>query len=410
MGQLADQLRAAGAEVSRVGFNAGDRWFWGRRTGYVPFTDTLDAWEDRLNHLIDERGITELVLYGDARAIHQIAIEVAQARGLTLHVLEEGYLRPYWVTYERGGANGRSPLMQMSAADISTRIARDPATYVEAPISWGTLREHLFYGALYHFQVLVRNRPYRKLAPHRDISVWREFSLYLRRLSLLGWSWAQNRQQFRQVTQGKFPFHVIMLQLEHDASFQTHSDLQGQEDFINRVTRAFAAGAPQHHHLVFKDHPLEDSRTPIGPLVAEATYRAGLEGRVHHLKGGKLGPLLDAARTVVTVNSTAGQQALWRGLPLKALGRAVYSKPEFVSNQPLHRFFAQPARPDIDLYRDFRQFLLETSQLPGSFYSARGRRQVLRRLVDMMLCAEDPYQAHGHGARDAALAQHLHQL
>jgi hypothetical protein len=27
-------------------------------------------------------------------------------RGITVHVFEEGYLRPYWVTYERGGANG----------------------------------------------------------------------------------------------------------------------------------------------------------------------------------------------------------------------------------------------------------------------------------------------------------------
>ena len=28
-----------------------------------------------------------------------------------LHVFEEGYLRPYWITYERGGSNGNSALM-----------------------------------------------------------------------------------------------------------------------------------------------------------------------------------------------------------------------------------------------------------------------------------------------------------
>ena len=31
--------------------------------------------------------------------------------------------------------------------------------------------------------------------------------------------------------------------------------------------------------------------------------------------------------------------------------------------------------------------------MPGGFYSARGRRQLLRQVVDMMLAAEDPYDA-----------------
>jgi capsular polysaccharide export protein len=36
---------------------------------------------------------------------------------------------------------------------------------------------------------------------------------------------------------------------------------------------------------------------------------------------------------------------------------------------------------------------LETSQVPGGFYSARGRRQLLRQVADMMLSPEDPYDA-----------------
>ena len=95
----------------------------------------------------------------------------------------------------------------------------------------------------------------------------------------------------------------------------------------------------------------------------------------------------------MTVNSTAAQQALWRGLPLKAFGQAVYLKPEFVSTQPMDAFFQNPTRPDSRAYRDYRHFLLETSQITGSFYSTRGRRQLLRQVVDMMLSPEDPYEA-----------------
>jgi capsular polysaccharide export protein len=97
------------------------------------------------------------------------------------------------------------------------------------------------------------------------------------------------------------------------------------------------------------------------------------------------------------VNSTAGQQVLWRGLPLRAFGQAVYAKPEFVSTQPLPEFFARPTRPDSRAYRDFRRYLLETSQIAGGFYSARGRRELLRQVADMMLAPEDPYDALGSG-------------
>ena len=81
--------------------------------------------------------------------------------------------------------------------------------------------------------------------------------------------------------------------------------------------------------------------------------------------GGKLAQLLNDARSAVTVNSTAAQQVLWRGIPIKVFGDAVYAKPEFVSTQPLPEFFAQPTRPDNKAYKDYRRYLLETSQLPG---------------------------------------------
>jgi capsular polysaccharide export protein len=72
---------------------------------------------------------------------------------------------------------------------------------------------------------------------------------------------------------------------------------------------------------------------------------------VHFVRGGKLAPLLDSASSAVTVNSTSAQQALWRGLPLKCFGAAVYDKPEFVSEQPLAEFFRSPKPPDSAAYR-----------------------------------------------------------
>jgi capsular polysaccharide export protein len=47
--------------------------------------------------------------------------------------------------------------------------------------------------------------------------------------------------------------------------------------------------------------------------------------------------------------------------------------------------------PDPNAYAIYRQFLLETSQLPGGYYSSKGRAQLLRHVVDRMVSTNDPY-------------------
>lgn len=404
--QLGKMLRAAGATVWRVGFNRGDENFWFHPASYIRFADRAEDWPARIAALIAEKGITDLVLYGDTRPIHAQAIAAAKAAGVTVHVFEEGYLRPYWVTYERGGANGHSRLMGLSLAEMRAALAQSEIEFPEAPPRWGDMRQHVFYGALYHFFVMVRNGAYRNFTPHRGLSVFDEFRLYLRRLLLMPAHSLERALATSRVRRSGHPVHLVLLQLEHDASFRAHSPFASQTEFIDLVMEGFAQGAPRHHHLVFKAHPLEDGRAPVAQAIRAATERLGLSGRVHFIRGGKLAGLLAQARSAVTVNSTAAQQVLWRGLPLKAFGRAVYDKPEFVSAQPLAEFYAAPARPDTRGYRDYRHYLLETSQIPGGFYSARGRRILLRQVVDMMLSPEDPYDALTAGK--AAPRQQLH--
>lgn len=391
--RLGRMLQAAGAEVWRVGFNRGDRAFWPSTATFLPYRGTVEDWPAACAALLADRAITDLVLYGDTRPIHAHAIAAAEAVGVTVHVFEEGYLRPYWVTYERGGANGHSRLMDLSVAQMQETLARADMDQPDAPARWGDMRQHMFWGALYHWFVLTGFWDYRNFRPHRALSVGQEFLLYCKRLLLLPMHAIERRVATFRITHGGFPYHLVILQLEHDASFQRHSSFRTMTEFLAVVMEGFAKGAAPHHHLVFKAHPLEDGRVPVAREIRRLVRTHGLMGRVHFVQGGKLAQLLNHARSAVTVNSTAGQQVLWRGLPLKCFGAAVYAKPEFVSSQPLDRFFAQPTRPDTRAYRDYRHFLLETSQVAGGFYSSRGRRELLRQVVDMMLQAEDPYEA-----------------
>jgi len=391
--RLGMMLRVAGCDVSRVGFNAGDRAFWFAKPGYIPFRGKPEDWAATYQQILTDRAITDIVLYGDTRPIHAQAVAIAQAAGITVHVFEEGYMRPYWVTYERGGTNGHSRLMDMSLKNMQAALALSDLEVPTPPAHWGDMRHHVFYGALYHWFVMFRNGEYRNFARHRELPVTTEAYLYTKRLLLMPYIALTRRIASLRIRHGGFPYHLVLMQLEHDASFQSHSPFTRMSEFIEVVMTGFAEGAPQHHHLVFKAHPLENDRSPIRKIISAHAARLGVKDRVHYVRGGKLASLLDQARTAVTVNSTAGQQVLWRGIPLKVFGQAVYSKPEFVSEQPLAEFFASPSRPDSRAYKDYRRFLLETSQIPGGFYAARGRRQLLRQVVDMMLAPEDPYDA-----------------
>lgn len=402
--QLARRLGATGADTLRLGFNSADRVFW-PGPGYLPFRDPPEALSARLAFLVSTRGITDLVLYGSSRPIHRIALDLARAAGIRTHVFEEGYLRPYWVSYERGGANAASPVTGYSLEQMAVALERGAPAVHEAPDRWGDMRAHMFWGAAYHAVILAGNRGYPGFRPHRRPDFLREFLLHMQKLAATPARSVSRGLATLRVRHGGFPYHLVLLQLAHDANFLDHGPFPDQASFLDTVFRGFAEGAPRHHHLVLKAHPLEDGREPLRPLIRRLAREHGLAGRVHFLAGGKLARLLDTARSAVTVNSTAAEQALWRAKPLRALGEAVYNRPEFVSDQPLAEFFANPRTPDRAAYLVYRSFLLATNQVPGGFYGVLARRKLLRQLPDLMLAEESPYE---HLLSPAAEAERQH--
>ncbi len=391
--RLATLLAAAGATIWRCGFNAGDQFFWSDRDRFIPHHGSVEDWPDHLDRILTEKGVTDIVLYGDVRAIHAIAREKAAERGITVHVFEEGYLRPYWISYEREGSNGHSALMRIPLAQMRAALREQVSEVRRPPAHWGDMRQHKFYGLFYHLLLLIMNGDYRAYRGHRAIPVATEVRLNARRLVLAPLYALQRSLQWRRLRLSGWPFSLVLMQLEHDSNFLGHSPFTRNAQFIDQVIDAFARSAPRHHHLVFKAHPLEDGRAGNRAAIQAAGERNGCLDRIHYIRGGKLAEILSHARAVVTVNSTGAQQALWRGIPVKALGRAVYDKPGLVSDQDLDTFFARPMPPDPQAYRVFRDYLLQTSQIPGGFYAKRSRAHALRLVADMMLSPEDPYQA-----------------
>nr|WP_308422180.1 capsule biosynthesis protein CapA [Actibacterium pelagium] len=388
-----------------MAFNSGDQLFWAQRRNLIRFTDTAENWPKTCQDLLDKHQITDIVLYGEARAHHAEAARIAKERGLRVHFFEEGYMRPYWVTYERGGTNGNSRLMEIPVSEMARQLGKCDLRPPPAPAHWGEMRQHVFYGALYHYFVLGLNWRFRKFLPHRGISVGAEFRHYIRRLFLMPAQAVHRAIMTRKALRGGFPYHLVLLQLEHDASFRAHSPFKSGAEFMEICVRGFAKGAPPHHRLVFKAHPLEDGRARQRVKLRKLAKKYGVADRVFYIRGGKLAYLLRTATSAITVNSTAAQQVLWRGLPLKSFGKAVYTKPEFVSPQGIEAFFRNPMVPDLDAYHTYRRFLMETSQITGGYYSRAGREALLRRATDLVLQDSDTYSRLARP--DAAPQQHL---
>jgi len=391
--QLSSRLVAAGAGVRRIAFNPGDEAEWRDAGPLERYLGSPGAYPEWLAHRLAIHRVTDIVLYGDSRPEHARAIEVARSRGILCHCLEEGYLRPHRVTYERWGNNGNSPLHGISLARMAEAIG-PAAPPPEGPHDgWGAHRPHLWHSVLYHARLLMPSRRYGRHRSRRDLTLWRELGHYLRRLTGLPLRRILQGLRARRLLANGCRYHLVLLQLSFDASMHAHSNYRNSAQFVRDCIDAFARGASAEDCLVFKSHPFEDGRERLGRVIAASAERLGVDERVMFLDGGpSLTLLLDGARSAVTINSTAAQQALWRGLPVAALGRAVYAKPGLVSSQALDTFFAGPRRPDQQAYWQFRQFLVETSQFLGSFYSRPGIATLLETLPAAMLSPADPYE------------------
>ena len=105
---LAQELASCGARTLRINFNGGDEYDWrGPATCYRGRPSRWTLWIDAY---LRDHGVTDLVLFGDCRPLHMAAHQMARLREIRVHVFEEGYIRPNWLTLERDGVNGHSSL------------------------------------------------------------------------------------------------------------------------------------------------------------------------------------------------------------------------------------------------------------------------------------------------------------
>ena len=79
--------------------------------------------------------------------------------------------------------------------------------------------------------------------------------------------------------------------------------------------------------------------------------------------------LLRHAKGTVNINSTVGLSSVLYGTPTITLGKAIYDMEGLTcKGMYLDDFWTNYQVPDMELANKFKQHLIETTQLNGSFY------------------------------------------
>lgn len=362
--RLGQGLIRAGHTVYKVNFNGGDRMFWRLPNG-IDYLGTLEEWPAEFERLIRDLGVTDVVLFGDCRDHHLLATPIARKLGITIHVFEEGYIRPDWVTLEQGGVNGHSQLPR------DLEWYSDIATSLPAPVSPGKIpssfRRRAWEAVIYNTADVLSRWHYRNWTNHRP---WHPL------VEGVGWLQKLNRRQndekdsisLLERLEGERYF-LFPLQLDSDAQIRLHSPFAGVAHALKLVINSFAQNAPDDMRLVVKEHPLDNGVRNWRQLTADIAAIAGVADRVDFLARGKIEPITRGAQGMVTINSTSGTLALAEGIPVKVLGLAVFDVPGITFEGELDDFWSDPAAPDREAYEAFYKVLADRCLIPGGFFS-----------------------------------------
>jgi capsular polysaccharide export protein len=357
--------------VQQITFNGGDHHFSDKNAS-VAYDGHPDDWSTYLNTYVENEKITDIIVFGDCRYYHREAKKIADKLSISFWAFEEGYLRPSFITLEKNGVNGNSLFdFDQLQAEIEKEKNKNNTPIKKADMLV-LKRSFLYMGwhasKYYFFKLMYKNR-YKHYIHHRPWHVleetfnWvksgiRKFKYSSQELNL--------KTSFEEELSGKYFF--APLQVSVDSQILYHSSYRSIEEFIGDVIKSFAENADKGDYLVFKHHPMDRGFNHYAGYIKKLSYAYDVNGRVLYVHDLHVPTLLKHAKGTITVNSTVGLSSLYHNVPTITLGRAVYNIDGITCQQSLNDFWTSCSKPCQVKFKKFRETLLTTNQISGSFY------------------------------------------
>ncbi|MCP1468493.1 capsular polysaccharide export protein [Sphingobium sp. OAS761] len=376
---LAEALRARGHRALRININGGDKVDW--PDDATDYRGTFRNWPLFFDDFIVNHGVTDLILYGDCRPYHASAHGMARLRGLRVHCMEEGYIRPDFLTLQDDGVNGNStlPLDPEWYIEQADGLPDHDAGQPPVPSTFQARARNTMRNGLAAAFMRPYFPYYRTHRPHSFLleSVAWCWKLMVRkgeeRRSHAVWDAVKDR-----------PYFTLPLQLNSDYQIRVHSPFGDMRAALRFVLKSFAQHAPDGVSLLVKRHPLDPGLVGWARLTRRLADHYGIGDRVFYLSDWDIAEVVGKSQGVVTVNSTVGTLALNSGKPVVVLGHAVYKVPGVVHQTSLDDFWGAPRQPDMALYSAFRRVLVDRCLIRGGLLSEEGLAMLVANAVDRL--------------------------
>lgn len=367
---LDERFTKNGANVFRIGFNAGDEYF-AKSDHYTGYKDTPENWPVYIKDFLLKNNINKLFVFGDCRFYQKHAIAISKGLNIEVFVFEEGYLRPNFITLEKYGVNDNSTIPRDRKFYDNLNIDNEIIFEMEHLEYFGsTYGKMARQATLYYFLGNFFHYKYPNYHHHRCFSFFKE-----------GWTGIKNyfrkninivkeknlNQYFEKELDKKYYF--VPLQTYNDFQLRVHSNYNSIEEFIKEVLMSFSKFAPGDKYLVFKHHPMDRGKKNYKKYIMFYAKQYGIKDRVVITWDVHLPTLLKHSIGSIMINSTVGIQSLYHKTPTICLGRAIYDIEGLTcKDMSLDDFWNNYKEVDYDLFKKFRGYLIQTTQINSNFY------------------------------------------
>ncbi|EGV1503820.1 capsule biosynthesis protein [Campylobacter coli] len=359
--RLAIKMKKNKTKVFKLNFNGGDFLFY--PSGKRCKCDEKDL-ENFYENFFKEKKIDAIVMYNDCRLIHAKAIKVAKGLGIGIWIFEEGYLRPYCITFEKDGVNANSSLPRDKNFYLSCNIlTKESIKEIPGGFKFMAFSAFLYWLFSFLLAPFFNNKlHHRTLFPFEFLFWFR--SLYRKYLYKL-----TEKKLNQKIYSLEKKYFLAILQVYNDTQIKHHYR-KSIEEFIEELILSFANHARAKSYLVFKHHPMDRGYRNYSKLINELSQKYHVEGRIFYVHDTYLPTLLKNALGCITINSTVGLSAILEGCPTKVCGNAFYNFEGLAYPKKLQFFWreAHAYKPNPSLVLNFKNYLLNTNQFNGNFY------------------------------------------
>ncbi len=362
--RCARYFSARGLETHKINFNGGDRLFgWADRQ--LSYSGGQAGWPEYFAGYLRQHDIRAVVVYGDCRYYHREARAICDEQGVSFWAFEEGYLRPDFVTLEQGGVNGFSGIdWSPEAVQRYQPHGRSGKVHIGQ-----TFWQRAWFAIAYYVTSCFFRREFSGYRHHRPRNCVQEGICWLKSFYRKGlYKLTQRKYLNALVERHDGEFYLYALQTQDDFQIREHSAYDSIEDSIAEVVRSFAQGAAENELLVIKHHPMDRGFCHYGKLINRLAREHKVSGRIVYCHDLHLPTLFKHAKGLITINSTVGISGLLHKLPTITLGCALYNQRGLTHQGALSEFWQSAQPVDSQLFRQFRTYLYERTQLDGSFF------------------------------------------